>query len=326
MSWSSLRRWLTVIGPLLTLAVIAWRVGTEPFVTGVRNVDAKALVTASLLAVLTTICCAWRWKIVARGLGAELPLRSAVAAYYRSLFLNITLPGGVVGDVHRGLAHGRAVDDRGRALRAVVWERSAGQAVQLLITVPVLLILPSPIRPAMPWVALGALVVGAIVLAGLARPHGTSAWARGRRLIAGDLRHALLARHAWPPIAVASTLIVVGHAATFVLAARTAGAVAPLSRIVPIGLLAMTAMTLPSIGGWGPREGVTAWAFGAAGLGVQQGLATAVVYGVLVFAATLPGAVVLAVTWQHGDRAGQAAGVTRMRRLAIRVKQRLVHV
>ena len=40
--------------------------------------------------------------------------------------------------------------------------------------------------------------------------------------------------------------------------------------------------------GWGPREGVAAWAFGAAGLGAQQGVATAVVYGVMVFVGALP--------------------------------------
>ena len=54
---------------------------------------------------------------------------------------------------------------------------------------------------------------------------------------------------------------------------------------------------LPSIGGWGPREGVTAWAFGSVGLGAGRGLETAVVYGLLVLVATLPGAVVLAVSW-----------------------------
>jgi hypothetical protein len=59
----------------------------------------------------------------------------------------------------------------------------------------------------------------------------------------------------------------------------------------------MMAMVLPSIGGWGPREGVTAWAFGAAGLGAQHGVATAVVYGVMVLVASLPGAVVLVVAW-----------------------------
>ena len=53
------------------------------------------------------------------------------------------------------------------------------------------------------------------------------------------------------------------------------------------------AAALPNIGGWGPREGATAWAFAAAGLGASLGVATAVVYGVLVFVASLPGAAVL---------------------------------
>ena len=50
---------------------------------------------------------------------------------------------------------------------------------------------------------------------------------------------------------------------------------------------------LPNVGGWGPREGAAAWAFAAAGLGASLGVATAVVYGVMVLAASLPGAVVL---------------------------------
>jgi hypothetical protein len=61
-------------------------------------------------------------------------------------------------------------------------------------------------------------------------------------------------------------------------------------------LLALLAMAVPlNVGGWGPREGVVAWAFAAVGLGAADGLAVSTVYGVLVAAATLPGAVVLAV-------------------------------
>jgi len=48
-----------------------------------------------------------------------------------------------------------------------------------------------------------------------------------------------------------------------------------------------------NVGGWGPREGVTAWAFAAAGMSATQGLTIAVVYGLLAFVAALPGAVVL---------------------------------
>ena len=90
---------------------------------------------------------------MARGLGVRLSLPAAVVAYYRSLFLNLTLPGGVVGDVHRGVSHGRDVDDVGRGLRAVAWERAAGQVVQVVLTVAVLLALPSPVRSSMPLVA-----------------------------------------------------------------------------------------------------------------------------------------------------------------------------
>ena len=141
-----------------TLAFLVWQLGTGPFLDGLRAVDGGALAAATGLALLTTVCCAWRWRVVARGLGVDLPLGSAVAAYYRSVFLNVTLPGGVVGDVHRGFSHGRDTSDVGRGLRAVAWERSAGQAVQMVLTVTVLLLVTSPVHGAMPAVALGLVV------------------------------------------------------------------------------------------------------------------------------------------------------------------------
>lgn len=299
MSRRTLWAWARLAGPVLVLAVLVWRLGTGPFLAGVRSVDGSALALAAGIAALTTVCCAWRWKIVARGLGVELSLSAAVAAYYRSQFLNVTLPGGIVGDVHRGVSHGRDVSDVGRGLRAVAWERCAGQFVQAVLTVVVLLVLPSPVRSSMPFVAGGvSVVLLAVVVLARARPAGgRSVLARVRTAVTRDIRDALLARRAWAAIGLTSALVVAGHAVTFMIAARTAGATAPPSVLLPLALLAMTGMVLPSAAGWGPREGVTAWAFGAAGLGVQRGVTTAVVYGVIVFVACLPGAVVLVVTW-----------------------------
>jgi uncharacterized membrane protein YbhN (UPF0104 family) len=296
--------WARLAGAAVTFTVLVWRLGTGPFLDGVRTVDGRALAAASGLAVLTTVCCAWRWKIVARGLGIDLPLPAAVAAYYRSLFLNVTLPGGVVGDVHRGVSHGRDVSDVGRGLRAVAWERSAGQVVQVILTVVVLLVLPSPVHSSMPLVAIA--LVGAmvgVVLVARARPGGgRSRWARVRSAVAGDIRDGLLARRAWLGIALASALVVGGHAVTFLIAARTAGITAPPSRMLPLALLVMLAMVLPSVAGWGPREGATAWVFGAAGLGAERGVATAVVYGVMVLVASLPGAAFLVLAWFRRTR------------------------
>jgi len=272
-------RWIRPAAAAATLAFLVWRVGTGPFLDGLRSVDGAALAAACGLAVLTTVCCAWRWRTVARGFGVELPLGTAVAAYYRSIFLNVTLPGGVVGDVDRGISHG---------LRAVAWERSAGQAVQVLVTVAVLLVLPSPVQAFVPLAVLALLAAAAVVALALRARPGRS---RLRAAVARDLRDGL---RAWPAVALASALVVAGHAVTFLIAARSAGATAPSSELLPLALLVMLAAALPNVGGWGPREGVTAWAFAAAGLGASRGVATAVVYGVMVFVASLPGAAVLA--------------------------------
>ena len=296
--------WARLAVAAATLAVLVWRVGTGPFLDGLRTVDAGALAAGAGIALLTTVCSAWRWRVVARGLGVDLPLGTAVAAYYRSMFLNVTLPGGIVGDVHRGISHGRDTRDVGRGLRAVAWERSAGQAVQLVLTVALLLVLPSPVRGVMPFVAVVLVAAaGGVALMARVRPTaGGSRWVRLRTAGARDLREALLARRAWPAIALASALAIAGHAATFLIAARTAGATAPPSRLLPLALLVMLAAVLPNVGGWGPREGVTAWAFAAIGLGASLGVATAVVYGVMLFVACLPGAVVLVAAWVQRTR------------------------
>jgi hypothetical protein len=163
----------------------------------------------------------------------------------------------------------------------------------------VLLVLPSPVRSTMPLVTIAVVVVvfGVLLVARARRGGGRTAWARVRSAVAGDLRDGLLARRAWPGIALTSVLVVCGHAVTFLIAARTAGISAPPSRMLPLALLVMLVMVVPSIGGWGPREGATAWAFGAAGLGAEQGVATAVAYGIMVLVACLPGAALLVISW-----------------------------
>ena len=294
--WPTLR----LLGGAAILAVLVWRLGTGPFLDGVDRIDTGSLAAATLLTALTTVCCAWRWSLVARGLGVRVPLRAAVPAYYRSQFLNTTLPGGVLGDVHRAVRHGRDVGDLGRSLRAVGWERSAGQVVQVALALIVLLLLPSPVRGAMPAVAAAAawsrwppssrcapcLVAGRPWWrAGCVRRPLTSATGcfRGRRGPASCSPP----RWPWPVTSV-----------TFLVAARTAGSTASPISLLPLALLVLLAMGVPTnIAGWGPREGVAAWAFGVAGLGAAQGVATAVVYGVMVLVASLPGAAVLVVDW-----------------------------
>jgi glycosyltransferase 2 family protein len=301
----SFLRWARPAVVVAVLAAVTWRLGSGPFLDGVRAINAGALAAAAAIFLLTTFCAAWRWRIVAGGLGVDVPPGAATAAYYRCLFLNLTLPGGVAGDVHRGVRHGQDVKDVSHALRAVVWERTAGQVVQVALTVAALLVLPSPLRPAMPFVA-AALAATAVVVVLVLRggtQGGRSRLDRARDAVMSDIRSGLLNKKALPAIVLLSTVAVLGHVLTFVIAAHAVGVSAPVSRMLPLAFIAMMAMTLPNIGGWGPREGITAWTFSAAGLGAERGAATAVAYGVMVLAASLPGGLVLVLEWLSRRRA-----------------------
>ncbi|GAA2911223.1 hypothetical protein GCM10011428_27240 [Streptomyces violaceus] len=154
-----------------------------------------------------------------------------------------------------------------------------------------------------PLAALAA--VGALAVLLALRMNRAAPSRRGRKLrgVLAEAREGLLSRRNGPGVIVSSVVVLAGYVAMFVLAARVAGATASVAVLLPLAVLALLAMGLPlNVGGWGPREGVTAWAFGAAGLGAGRGLAVAVVYGVLSLAASLPGLIVLVARWYTGLR------------------------
>src|SRR5664279_943 len=240
--------WARVLGGVAILSLLGWRLGTGPFLDGVRAVGLRSMSMAVVIAGATTVACAWRWRAVAAGLGVELSLPHAIAAYYRSQFLNTVLPGGVVGDVHRGVDHGRTVGQVGCGLRAVVWERVAGQIVQLVLAGLVLAVLPSPARPALPFILAGTAVLALLVavVVRFAPLTGISKTARAWRVAACDVRRGVLAIRAWPAIAVGSLVALVGHVAVFVIAADAVGVDVTLPVLVPLALIVLVAAAVPT--------------------------------------------------------------------------------
>jgi hypothetical protein len=183
-----------------------------------------------------------------------------------------------------------------RGVRAVGWERLFGQVVQGVVTAVVLLSVSSPVRPALPYILAGvAAVAGCAALMMLwGARRGRYRLPRAARALADDLRGGLLAPDVWPRLILSSVLVVAGHTATFVIAARVAGSAAPLGELVALLMVVQVATVIPlSIGGWGLREGAAAWAFGAAGLGAATGITVATLYAVLMLAAVAPGAALL---------------------------------
>ncbi|MET0768225.1 MAG: lysylphosphatidylglycerol synthase domain-containing protein [Aeromicrobium sp.] len=226
------------------LLVLVRHLGSGPFLDGVRAVQPWAVLAALVVTAATTYCCAKRWTLVAARHETHLPLGTAYAAYYRSQLLNVALPGGVVGDVHRGVRHG---------WRAVLLERCVGQVVQIALVGA--LLLPDPWR----WWAVAASAVAVSALGA---------------------------------IAALSALSTAGHLLVFVIAAQSTGL--PLTTLLPIGALVLLGAAIPfAVAGWGPREGVAAYAFTLFGSTTATGLSVAVTFGVLSSLATLPGLLVL---------------------------------
>lgn len=142
-------RWWRLLGGAALLGLLIAHVGLGPFAAGLRATTPWAVAVALAVTAGTTWCCARRWSLVAGWFGERVPIRVGYPAYYRSQLINVAVPGGVVGDVHRGWRFG---------WRPVLWERIVGQAVQLGLVGA--LVLPGSWR----WVGLAALAV--VVAAG----------------------------------------------------------------------------------------------------------------------------------------------------------------
>ncbi|QQQ80300.1 flippase-like domain-containing protein [Saccharothrix sp. 6-C] len=282
--------WLRLLAAVALLVALGHRLGADAFVAGLRAVDGWAVAAAVGIGLLTTVAGAWRWCLIARRLGLPLTLPAAVSDYYRGLLLNAVLPAGVLGDVHRAVSHGRQAGDVGRGVRAVVFERGAGQV--LLVALGIAVLCADPLTIPDPTLSTGLTLTFALLTVTLALALAclSPKFRRAARTTWADARTGLVNRDVLPKVALLSAVTLAGHVALFLVAASAAGAQAPTTRLVPLAVLALLVMAVPlNVGGFGPREVFLAVAFGAAGFGAAQGVATGVVYGVLALIGSLPG-------------------------------------
>jgi uncharacterized membrane protein YbhN (UPF0104 family) len=289
------RRLVRIVTGAVVLGGILATVGAGPFIRGVASISWPTVAVAVVLTGVATVSAVWRWRSVAAAFGLELSWTGAIAAYYRSQFLNTVLPGGVVGDVHRAYRHGRRAGSVALAARAVATERIAGQLVQFVLVVVVLSVLglSSPVH-AVGWVV-GGVVVLVVIAVGI-----TATAARGRQVLRRELGHLgrlfVDARRSMRIVA-SSIIVVACHTTVFIVACMASGVRAPAPELITLALIALTAAAVPvNLGGWGPREGAAASAFLAVGLGAGAGVAASTTFGVLTTIAVLPGAAVLIVS------------------------------
>lgn len=293
---------LQVVVTVGLLWLVVARFGVEPFVRAAASLPWWALCTGVALGGVGVSAQALRWRLVARRLDIRINVGSAVGRVWQAAFLNSVLPGGLAGDALRALDDSSdATSGTGRqavasGFAAVAAERLAGTAVVFTAAAVALASLA-------PFVAAGCGAAAVVAVA--------VAWRWMRRLPARDIL----------TVAVLSVLGWAAFAGIFVVATA---ALAP--EVVPgampvVAAVSIAGMSVPiGVGGWGPREATSGWAFELVGLDPAAGVTVSIGYGLMALCSTLPGAAILALRAAPRSRAVGHARSRRRRERELRAE------
>ena len=289
----------------LVLLIVAWQVAGGAELLALLPETQPLWLLGALAMTLPMQCLsAWRWRYTAKRLGVPLPFSRALAEYYVASFLNSTLPSGVAGDAARVWRHGRNQPGAGReryrgALHAVLLERAAGQFAIAIVLVAGLVLnsellatLPSALWLLIPVVLIVVLLQCALVSLAL------GVWIRRPasilRQLADDLRRAWMPGRVFLLQLLLSMAVTVSYLLIFYLAGRAAGHVLqPAVALLAIPVV-LYAMILPvSVGGLGLRELTAAGLWPLLDMAAAQGVLTALLYGGVVLAGSMPALVYL---------------------------------
>lgn len=282
----------TLLQVVVAVGILIWVIavwGTGPFAAAAGVLTWPSVVGALALGAIGVPVQAQRWRLVARGQGIELGLRSSVERCWQAAFINAVLPGGLAGDAVRAIEERpegglRRSDTLKRSLGAVSAERLAGTSVVFLAAGVALLAL----RPV-------AGVLGLLVAAAAA----SAAWPWLRRLTARD-------------VGLVSVLSVAGwcaFATLFLLACLAVAPGLPAEQIPVLAAITLAGMSIPlNVAGWGPREGAAALGFVLLGHSAPLGVGVSVGYGLLALVSVLPGGLVLLIRTLRGGWRRRARG------------------
>lgn len=295
-------RLVAVVG---LLVAVAFAVDLDAAITSLLDADLSLTIFAIILVQGQIVLSAYRWHFTTKRLGRPLPIGRAISEYYLASLLNMLLPGGVGGDAVRATREGKAREGAadkayGVAASAVILERLAGQVAFFMVAAIGIACWPLLLGDTLPvgtgWlVAAPPLILGSLVLlvwvGTRLAPRPLANWLK---TLGPSIRKAWLTDSAWLIQAALSFAIALLYIAVFALASAAIGA--PLGLLAAAALIPLVLLTMLvpiSIGGFGLREGAAAALWPLAGFAGSDGLAAALLYGVVSIVGALPGALVL---------------------------------
>ena len=280
--------WRGLLGLALLAAVLAL---ADPVrvLAQLRRADPWWLLAGLLAAIASNLVSAWRWRALARWLGAAVGLADATRWYFPAIGLNALLPGAVVGgDVYRAVVLRRCGPATPAPAWSVVLDRLSG--LWMLCAIGGLGAAASA-EVLAPWLRVPAMVVVGLMLTGtalwLALPWGLpwllrmaggapGGWLAPLALAArqpdfgAQLRWQVLAS------ALVQLLSAAALAAGGLALGVRLGPAAWAFAIAPIFLMA----ALPArVGGWGTREAAAVASLAPFGVAPAAAVGVGVIYG-----------------------------------------------
>ena len=267
--------------------------------------DLRWVAAALLLVMSSLVVRAYRWLLLLRGLGVNLPFARLVRLYFTGHFFNAFLPTGFGGDVVRILEVARHVPGD-VAAGTVLLDRLTGLLMLFVLALVALPFRPESFPPQQAAVVLAVALVG--LLAGAALLDGRLLRAAGRFLPGplsptgeGAVARLLQAVQAvgWPALRGALLVSLVFNlmqVSWWWAAARALASPAPFGYLLLVVPLLAITLLVPAVGGFGARESVATVLFdgavfagGAAPLAAGTGFALSTLVFLLERLSGLPG-------------------------------------
>lgn len=301
---------------LLLLGLLARSLDLSAVAGTLTRLPPLPLLAACVLLIVQTLVLGFRWWLVMEAVGTRLPLRKILPITFIGVFFNQVLPTSFGGDAVRMYQACRLGITYDRAIIGVLLERAGGVlGLTVIVALGVWategLIDDAWLRygliAALPVAFLGAGMVGTL-------DRLPERWRRWRLLrdlarLATDSRRVFFS----PGIAVPLLLLsLLSHAllatAAYVLAEGLGLGIGFWACLALVSTVILITMIPVSFAGWGLREGAMVALLAFAGVGAPDALALSILIGLVMLAASLPGALFWAVQRRQPDSAKEPLG------------------
>ena len=243
---------------------------------------------------------ALRWAKVMDGLERPIGNRTAVVGSFEAMFFNQILPTGVGGDAIRTIRAYDAGASTGFAVMGVLIDRALGVwFVAICLCIAPLIATPAMIEaPAFRVLALTAalVVLGGVattIVGALIKTTWLPSWAVPLCALVQSFSQVTRTREAMTQILSALFLSNIATIASFALCARALGIHTTWwDATVILQGMTMASILPVSIGGWGVREGAAIVLFSSIGVGASAAAAVSILFGLVLTAIGLVGAMV----------------------------------